>query len=194
MSWLQVHIAFILEITAVICGLAYVILAARNNIWCWLFGIIGSFLSVILFYNFFDLVAESMLYVYYVGTGIYGWLNWNKMDSEADFTIVSKPIKVHLIVIGFGLISAYILSLFIQKIFADASYPLLDSFTTVFSIITTILVVKKWIENWLYWIVINSLTVYLYFSKGLNYYGLLTIFYVGMSVYGYIHWRKLKVS
>ena len=190
MTWLANNIALILEIIAVICGLAYVILAARNNIWCWFFGVIGSLLSIILFYQYYNLVAESLLYVFYVAMGVYGWVNWSKVEEEKS--IVSQPIKTHVILIAFGLVSTYLLSLFIKELFADASYPLLDSFTTVFSIITTILVVKKWIENWLYWIVINTLTVFLYFTKGLDFYGGLTTLYVGMSVYGYLNWRKLK--
>lgn len=190
-NWIYENIAFFIEIIAVVFGLTYVLLAARNNIWCWFFGVVGSLISIILFFHFFNLVAESMLYLYYVGTGIYGWLNWSKMQEKKEFIIVTKPLKIHLLLVSFGLISTYVLSLFIQELFAEASYPLLDSFTTVFSIITTILVVKKWMENWLYWIVINTVTVYLYFSKGINYYGLLTIFYVAMSIYGYFNWRKL---
>ena len=131
-----------------------------------------------------------MLYIYYVATGVYGWVNWSRVEEEKS--IVSKPIKTHFILILLGLISTYVLSLFIEKLFAEATYPLLDSFTTVFSVITTILVVKKWIENWLYWIVINTLTIFLYFIKGLDFYGSLTIVYVGMSVYGYFNWRELK--
>lgn len=188
--WIFDNIPLLLEVVAVVCGLVYVILAAHNSIWCWLFGIVGSCLSIILFYKYYNLVAESMLYIYYVATGIYGWVNWKKAEQEKSIT--SKPIKTHLILISSGLAATYLLSLFIQKVFADASYPLLDSFTTIFSIITTILVVQKWIENWLYWIVINTLTVFLYFAKGLDFYGSLTIVYVGMSIYGYFNWRKLK--
>jgi nicotinamide mononucleotide transporter len=68
--------------------------------------------------------------------------------------------------------------------------PLLDSFTTVFSFIATWLVAKRVLENWIYWICIDALTVYLYFSRELNLYALLSLAYTFMAVYGYIQWRK----
>ena len=83
----------------------------------------------------------------------------------------------------------YIVNLFFPK----AQRPLIDSFTTVFSFIATYLTAKKWIENWLYWIVIDAVTVYLYFSRGLNIYALLMLAYSVIAIFGYLEWKKLKV-
>ena len=77
--------------------------------------------------------------------------------------------------------------------FSGAKKPLTDSFTTIFSFIATYLTTKKWIENWIYWIVIDAVTTYLYFSRGLEVYSLLMLAYSIIAIYGYLEWKKLEV-
>ena len=72
-NWLSNHFELILEIVAVLLGIIYVILAAKNKISCWIFGILGSVLSIFLFVFYAKLYAESVLYLFYTFAGIYGW-------------------------------------------------------------------------------------------------------------------------
>ena len=72
--WISNHIALLLEIIAVIFGVFYVFLAAKNNNWCWVFGILGSAISIVLFLLYAKLYAEAILYFFYVLAGFYGWI------------------------------------------------------------------------------------------------------------------------
>lgn len=194
------------EIWAVITGLIYVVLAARENIWCWSFGIISSVLSIYLFYTG-KLYAESMLYFYYVVAGIYGWYAWkqdatnkqmsNTLDqveevaSSNSLSIHTWALKTHALAIGGGILMALILSWLLQN-FTDAKIPLLDAFTTVFSFIATYMVTRKVLETWLYWILIDLVTVGMYFYRAYYLYGLLMVVYTIIAAIAYLNWKELQ--
>lgn len=178
-----------LEYAAVAFNIAYVILAAKENIWCWPMGIIGSALSIWLFVDS-KIYAESVLFTYYVIMGFYGWYVWSGGGSNFDtFTIRQLPLKTHLLIFLSGYVLTAVL-FFVLHTYTDAEMPLLDSFTTIFSFIATWMVAKRIIENWIYWICINALTVYLYFSRDLNVYAMLSFVYTILAVYGYFEWKK----
>lgn len=191
-NWISENLELLLEITAVLFGVAYVILAANKNVWCWLFGILGSAISIYIFIVYSKLYAEALLYFYYVIAGILGWIYWKKGQEKSSSDIVSKPIITHILVIVVGIILSYILYKIIATLFPEAQRPLFDSFTTIFSFIATWLTVKKWIENWLYWIVINLFSVVLYQSRGLEIYSYLMLFNAIMALYGYIRWQQIR--
>jgi nicotinamide mononucleotide transporter len=184
--------ALLLEILAVALGLAYVILAALKNRWCWPFGILGSLVSMYIFVTYSFLYAEAILYCYYVLAGIWGWIQWNKPQKEDTATDISqKPLIEHLKLILLGLVLSVLLFLVLYFAFPKSQRPLFDSLTTVFSFIATWITIKKWIENWLYWIVINVASVILYYSRGLEIYALLMLLNAIMAVYGYFKWKKM---
>jgi nicotinamide mononucleotide transporter len=191
-NWIYNNIALLLEISAVLAGIIYVILAARTNIYCWVFGIVGSLISIYIFIFYSKLYSEALLYTFYVFAGIYGWIKWtNKKDKKI---ITSLSLIKNVIIVALGVIASLILYSVITFLFADAQKPLIDSFTTVFSFIATYLTTKKYLENWLYWIVIDAVTTYLYFSRGLEIYALLMLVYVFMALYGYLNWKKMKTE
>ena len=153
MNWIFNYWEIIIEIIAVILGIIYVILATKNKISCWIYGILGSLLSVYLFVVYAQLYAEAVLYIFYVIAGVYGWFTWKNSADENGISVHSY--FTHVKVIGIGLVLAILLYLFIDSVFPKAQKPLIDSFTTIFSFIATYLTAKKWLENWLYWIVID---------------------------------------
>ena len=189
--WIFNNISLLLEIVAVILGIIYVILAAKNKISCWIFGILGSLLSIFLFVFYAKLYAEAVLYLFYVFAGIYGWINWKNQKNEAE--VYQRKVLTHIIVIGIGTVLSVGLYYVLTYFFEEAKRPFIDSFTTIFSFIATYLTTKKWIENWIYWVVIDAVTTYLYFSRGLEIYALLMFAYSIIAVYGYFQWKKLKV-
>lgn len=192
------------EIAAVITGIIYVILAARENIWCWSFGIISSLLSIHFFYSG-KLYAESMLYFYYVVAGIYGWYAWRLRSNKPRSTEVLDTSegnremlrihlwkrKTHLLAIGAGVVLSLVLA-FLLKEFTDANIPMLDSFTTVFSFIATYMVTRKVLENWIYWIVIDLVTTGMYYHRGYYLYALLMIIYTIVAVIGLRNWNNQR--
>jgi nicotinamide mononucleotide transporter len=190
-TWVFNNIALLLEIVAVIFGVLYTVLMAQNKISCWIFGIIGSLLSVYLFIVYAKLYAEAVLYVFYIFAGIYGWVEWKK-QKQIDEVYLHK-LSTHIKLILFGTALSFLLYYGLTYFFKEAEKPLIDSFTTVFSFIATYLMAKKWIENWFYWLVIDGISVYLYYSRGLEIYALLMLVYTGLVVYGYLKWKKLKI-
>ncbi len=190
MIWFSKNIAFVLEIIAVVFGLAYVVLAAKKNIWCWLMGIIGSIASIYLFVEYSKLYSEAILYVYYVATGIIGWVNWK--NAEDDLKIIRKPVTSHLVFIGFGILFSGLFYFLVSNVFTDAARPLIDSFTTVFSFMATWITIKRWLSNWIYWIVIDAVTAFLYIDRGLDLYAGLMLLYTGLAAYAYWEWVKME--
>jgi nicotinamide mononucleotide transporter len=177
-----------------IFALVYVILAAVENVWCWLFGILGSALSVYLCYAG-NLFLESGLQVFYVFIGIYGWYEWlhgNKkqqagQDTELHIISFSLLKTGYLVLIGciiwipFGY-SAHHLS--------TQVYPYLDAFITAFSIVATWMTAKKIIQNWIFWVIIDALAIVLYGSRGYYLIALLYGIYTILSIIGYLQWKK----
>ncbi len=191
MIWVSENISLLLEIVAVILGIIYVVLAAKNKISCWIFGIFGSLVSIYLFLFYAHLYAESVLYLFYVVAGVYGWINWKNQKNEE--VVYQNKWTTHLFIIVGGTAITFLFYYSMIYFFNGAKKPLTDSFTTIFSFIATYLTTKKWIENWIYWVVIDAVTTYLYFSRGLEIYALLMFAYSIIAVYGYFQWKKLKV-
>ena len=196
------------EITAVAASLAYPILAARGNIYCWLAAFISTVLYTIIFYDVY-LWMDSALQIYYLAMAIYGWWCWRKkpttttsaMNDITNIEIMNKPtlvyqqlsLKKHLSAI----VSLLLLSLTIGWFMANytpADFPYLDSFTSIFAVYATYLTTQKVVENWLYFMVINSISIYLYIEKALHATTGLFIAYVILSIYGYMQWRKLYLQ
>ena len=178
----------IIDIIAVITGIIYVLLAAKNHILCWLFGIISSALTTYAVFFHYNLYMETFLNAFYVFAGVWGWLNWNR-QKKLNRKVISYGWDRHLPIILSGLAFTFILG-FIFKTWTDSSAPYLDAFTTVFALMTTFMVGLRILENWLYWIVIDSASIYLYSSRGGHFFILLFSVYIIVSVLGYLQWRK----
>lgn len=189
--WISSNLNLILEIASVIFGIAYILLIAKNKISGWIFGSFGSLISIFLFYRS-KLFAEAILYIYYVIAGIQGYFNWNnKTDIEE---VYKQNLRYHLFTISIGIILSASFYFLLKYIFPESARPLIDSFTTIFSFIATYLTVKKDLDNWIYWIVIDFVTVYLYFSRELYIYAGLMIAYTVLAYFGYKQWKLLKVT
>ena len=182
-----------IELLGTLFGLAYVILAAKKNIWCWIAGVISSFLSVYLFWVYSKLYAEAILYMYYVIAGIVGWVQWSNPKTDRPF-IIKVDSGTHVFFVVTGAVLSFLLYFLISLIFPDAAKPLIDSFTTVFSFLATWITIRKWISSWIYWIIIDSISVGLYWSRDLNIYAFLMIVYTVLAVYGYYSWKKSEIK
>ncbi|MFT5674764.1 MAG: nicotinamide mononucleotide transporter [Paraglaciecola sp.] len=175
------------EMIAVILALAYVWLAAHQNIWCWPCALISTGIYTWLFWEV-ALPFHTALNAFYLLMAVYGWFKWQE-QSTGQITVQSWPIRRHASWIVLLIIISVVLSQF-ASIFLDADYLYLDAFITVFSVFTTVLIAHKVLENWLYWMVINTFASFLYFSKDMQPTGLLFIAYLGFAIYGYFSWRR----
>ena len=176
----------IIESTAVFFSVLYVILAIKENVWCWGAAAISVILYIYICYTA-QLYTETGLQFFYLLMAIYGYYHWNKNDSSLK--IQQWTITKHLFILLLGALLTFLMG-FYFSIYTNAAMPLVDSFTTVFSVFATYMVTKKVIENWLYWIVIDAVSVYLYFSRDLHLTSLLFLVYTIIAIFGYFAWIK----
>lgn len=176
-----------LEWLSVVFNLAFVVLIIKEQKIAWPLGIIGSFLSVYLFIAT-QLYSEAILYLYYVFMGFYGWFIWSRA-SQGTLPIVRWNITKHVFAILVAVIATGALGYFFDTK-TDAAMPYADAFSTAFSFLATYLEAKKIISTWYFWIILNTFSIWLYWSRGLEVYALLMIVYAVLSVVGLLTWRK----
>lgn len=182
-----------LEILGVILAIAYLVLATKENIWCWLCAFISSFIYVYLFWQV-GLMMESMLNVFYIAMAIAGWLQWNYGGEEHQaLTIRKLKLWQHGLIISLILLLAWLNGWYMQN-YTTAAWPYIDSFTTWASVLTTLMVIYKILENWIYWFVIDGISIYLYIDRALYLTALLFLAYVLIVIFGYISWRKTFIA
>ena len=179
-----------IEIVGAILSLIYLNLSIKQKVSLWFFGIISSVFYIVIFFQT-KFYADMSLQFYYVFISIYGWLNWKRGNQgsgeELPTTQLSKRLLLNLVV-ATGLI--YIVYYLILSKFTDSTIPKADSLVGALSVVGTWMLAKKFIENWLVWIVADALCVGLYIYKGLFPTAILFIVYTVMSVVGYWQWRK----
>jgi nicotinamide mononucleotide transporter len=176
----------IIESVAVFFSILYVILAVKERIWCWGAAAISVILYIYICYTA-QLYPETGLQVFYLLIAFYGYYQWNKNDSTLK--IQQWTTTKHLLILLLGALLTFLMG-FYFTIYTNAAMPLVDSFTTVFSVFATYMVTKKVLGNWLYWIVIDAVSVYLYFSRDLHLTSLLFIVYTLIAIFGYFSWLK----
>ena len=182
-------INLIIEIIAVISAILYLLLAAKEDIKCWFAVIISSSLY---FYIMYDagLIMEAYLQVFYIVMALYGWLKWTKsIQTNRNNRIRSWSNIKHFLTISSVIILAIITGLILKK-YSNAALPFLDAFTSWGAIVTTYMVAKKILENWIYWFVIDAISIYLFLSRGLYLTSILFLVYLIIICFGYIAWRK----
>ena len=176
----------IIESAAVFFSILYVILAVKESIWCWGAALISVILYIYICYSA-QLYTETGLQVFYLLMAFYGYHNWNK--NESTLKVQQWTTTKHLLILLLGALLTFLMG-FYFTIYTNAAMPLVDSFTTVFSVFATYMVTKKILENWLYWIVIDIVSTYLYFSRELHLTSLLFIVYTVIAIFGYFSWLK----
>jgi nicotinamide mononucleotide transporter len=176
------------EILAMLTGAGYAILAARRNRLCWVAGAISSALAALLA-GLRGLPMQSALQVFFVGMSVYGWLSWTRSAAAGELPVGVWPLQRHisaaLLVILLSFAAAHVLAAETQ-----AAWPLLDSLTTGFSLLATWLAARAKLENWLYWIAIDGVLVFLFYVQDLPFLALLNVLFIGIAAGGFIAWRR----
>ncbi len=181
----------LMEITAVVFAIIYLLLAVKQDVRCWYAAIFSSFLYFFIMMSA-NLYMEAYLQIFYIIMAIYGWFQWNKIsEDKSKFIVRTWSIKQHLIVISSVISLAYI-SGSLLNIYTEAALPFIDALTTWGAIIATYMVAKKLLENWIYWFVIDSISVLLFMSRGLYLTSVLFFVYLIIIYFGYKSWTKIK--
>ena len=192
-----------LEWTAVLTGIAYVVLASYRSIWCWVFAFVSSSIYVFICFNY-GLFIESVLQLFYVAMAIVGWVSWNKSENKVkpvgedllDSAMDQKKILIHtwgwemhvMNVIASGLLAFAVGWIFNN--FTNQANPYMDAFTTVFSLVATFMVTLRVLENWIYWVMIDIVSIFLYSSRELYLSSVLYLLFTILAVVGFVAWLK----
>ena len=180
-----------LEAAGVLFGVLYLVLAIRESLWCWPAAFMSSVLTIVVMFGA-RLYSEAALNVFYAAIAVYGWYQWRyggRRSGESQLPISVWPLKNHMLAIGGSVALSAALGWLMSR-HTDAAYPYLDAFVTVSSIVTTYMVARKLLENWLYWLVVDSLSMYLYWQRGLNLYVGLFGIYLVLVVIGLVRWHR----
>ena len=191
------------EICAVLLALAYVILAIQQRRICWLAAIISAMLYVHIFWQV-ALYLEALLQVFYIVMALYGWSAWgrhqprdhshnhnhskSKNKNKSQSQIQTWTGQQHLIACTAVISLSLILGWGMQT-WTDAALPFFDAATTVCALLATWMVTQKLLENWLYWIAINAVSIGLYLARDLSLTAALFVGYVILAIVGYRTWR-----
>jgi len=180
-----------IEITAVILAILYLVLAVKQNILCWVAGIMSSVLYFFIMQSA-GLYMEAYLQVFYVVMGFYGFSQWRAGDTNNTIFVVNTWSKYqHLTAISIILALSF-LSGFLLERFTDAALPFLDALVTWGAVVATYMVAKKLLENWIYWFVIDATSIYLFISRDLWLTAILFMIYIIIIYFGYQSWSKIK--
>ena len=183
--------AVLMEIFAVLFAIIYLLLAVKQDVRCWYAAILSSSLYFFIMLSA-KLYMEAYLQIFYILMAVYGWLQWNKVNgTETKFIVRTWSIKQHVIVISMILMFAYI-SGSLLNIYTKAALPFIDAFTTWGAIVATYMVAKKLLENWIYWFVIDSISILLFLSRELYLTSILFFVYLIIIYFGYRSWTKIK--
>jgi nicotinamide mononucleotide transporter len=178
-----------LEGVAVVTALAYLLLAARENLWCWICAFISSVLYVWIFWNA-RLYMESVLNVYYVVMAVWGWWSWRYGGQRHEgLRIRMLPWWQHCALIAATLCLALANGWLMQR-YTAAAMPFVDALVTWGAVVTTVLVVRKVLENWVYWLVIDGVSMLLYIDRGLYLTALLFAGYLVIVLLGLRTWWR----
>lgn len=177
------------ETTAVVFAILYLLLAIRENIWCWFCAGVSTAIYIYVYFGA-NLYMESLLNVFYFVMAIYGWHVWKSGNGEGEtIPVTTWPARVHFV--AAGVIAALVLgSGFLLSSYTDAAFPYIDSATTYAAMWATFLVARKILENWWYWLVIDVISVFIYWSRGLELTSMLFVLYVALIPLGLLSWTR----
>lgn len=177
------------EAVSVVFGLMYSILAVVRTRWCWVAGGISSGVLVVLSWQA-HLPMQAVLQGYYVGMSVYGFWHWSRED-QSKTAVTTWPLRNHLI----ALVAIVLLSVVSAKYLGSqtsAAWPFLDSFVTWGSLLATWLTAQVKLENWLYWILFDAVSVFLYGAQGLMFVALLMLVYLVIATVGFFTWLRSR--
>lgn len=189
-----------LEFTGTLFNLASVWLIAKRNIWTWPIATIGVILFGVLFYQI-QLYADFFEQIYYFITGLWGWYLWQTSRQKTEdnkVSIATNTYKANLYWVGGIAIASIIttwllihLNIWMPRLFPEpASLPGIDATTTVMSFAATILMIRRRVESWILWILVDIVAVWLYYYKEVPFIALLYLVFLGIAISGYITWRR----
>ncbi len=179
------------EYAATLLSLAYLYCSVRQKTALWLFGFVSSALYVVVYYQS-KFYADMTLQFYYLGVSAYGWWHWRggtpRPKASVTLPVTHTPARSR---VGVAAAATLLFAAYWTVLrHTDAAMPVGDSLTTALSIVATWMLARKYLENWLVFIVADAVSAALYIYKGLYPTAFLFVVYTVVAVVGYFSWRR----
>lgn len=192
------HPVSYVEFIGTVLGLISVFLAARANIFTWPTGIANAVFFLVIFYQI-HLYSDMFLQIYFCGMGVYGWFSWKHKAEHQQSAIRTltntNRLRILALITAVTLIMGTLISqihLVLPRIFEKpASYPYVDTFIAVSSILATILLARRVFETWILWILVDITSIGLYSVKGVKLIALEFVIFLALAVLGILSWYRL---
>ena len=185
--------AWIIEGVGAALAIAYLLLALKQNKLCWFAWIASSILYLYVMYQA-GLYMESLLQVFYLCMGFYGLSQWSKTINGNQNTYVDLwSIGNHIFAISLVIVLSFLSGTLLSN-FSNAALPFIDAFTTWGAIVASYMVAKKILENWIYWFIIDFISVFIFASRGLYFTSALFVTYLVIIYFGYKSWSKIRLN
>ena len=181
----------VLEIIAVVFGLLSVWYSKNNNILVFPTGMISTAIFIYLLYKWI-LLGDMMINAYYFVMSIYGWFIWTRKENNTVTPIsrvTNNEKKIATIIFLFSLVFVYLIYVYFDKWGTVTSY--IDNITTAIFFVGMWLMAKRKIENWIFWIIADIISIPLYFYKGLTFTSLQYLIFTFIAIAGYYSWKKI---
>lgn len=178
-----------IEIVAVLLGIANILLIIRRSVWNYPFGIA---MVTLYFFIFRDakLYSDAGLQVFFVVVNLYGWWSWSRNKAEAGEVVVQRLGLQGLLAWIAGSTIATVGWGIVMSRYTDASFPFWDAGVAMLSVAGQILMTRRYLENWYWWIAVNAISIPLYVVKDLNLTAGLYALFLVLAIAGLVEWRK----
>lgn len=183
-----------LDIVTTVLGLAYIWLEYKASIALWLVGIIMPALDIYLYWSH-GLYADSGMAAYYTAAAIYGYAVWKFGKKQGQKESEELPIthfrKRLIVPAALCFLLAWGAIYFVLVTYTNSNVPITDSFINALSFIGLWALARKYLEQWVIWIVVDAFCAVLYAYKGIPFKAGLYALYVVIAIMGYFKWRKI---
>ena len=165
-----------------------IVLSGRNNVHSWWVGIIGCAMFAALFYSV-NLYADVALQLFFIVTCVVGWLQWLRGAGGAPLPIARARVGALAWMTGIGLLATGAYGAMLQ-LYTNAYAPFIDSAVLMFSIVAQLLLMGRRLETWPFWLLVNTISVPLYASRGLYLTAALYAGYWLNALLSWFFWRR----
>ena len=181
-----------LEITGVVFGLLSVWLAKKNHIGVFPTGMISTSIFVYLLLKW-GLVGDMLINAYYFGMSVYGWVIWSRVNDQQQTTLITRINQLewkYLFLLFVGSLG-FVYGVYQWFGLWNSSTAMIDTLTTAIFFSGMWLMARRKIENWIFWIVGDIISVPLYLIKGFSFTSLQYLIFTFIAIYGYLEWKKI---
>ena len=181
-----------LDILTTILGLIYIWLEYRAHIALWVIGVIMPALDIVLYWQH-GLYGDAGMACYYTFAALYGFYVWKFVKTskkKEPLPIIFLPRRQYLPTIVFFFV-AWAAVYYVLITWTDSTVPLLDSFTNALSFVGLWALARKYVEQWVFWMVVDGVCTFLYIKKGIPFKAMLYGLYVVIAIAGYLKWRSV---